>query len=153
MRVFRFSPALTALLMENPGETATLSVGDKIKIETDFETRAYLSLALEQCWLSDGSDLRQGGPSQSRTSSNDPRWLVWQGCPSNANISMSSSTSSNGHYPSFSFQVTEDHYKMKRVYIVCLIGLCTPDDSLPAGNIGKVKLNFCLNLNYALFYI
>jgi hypothetical protein len=43
--------------MENPADTAT--VGDKLRVETDFETRSVLSLALEQCWISDGSDIRQ----------------------------------------------------------------------------------------------
>lgn len=60
MRVFRSSPAPLALLMENPSDTATLAVGDKVRVETEFETRSILSLALEQCWITDGSDLHQG---------------------------------------------------------------------------------------------
>lgn len=134
MRVYRASPAPNALLMENPGEAATVSVGDKLKIETDFETRSSLSLSLEQCWISDGSDLRQGA--EVRSNPEDPRWLVWQGCPSNRNVSMSA-VSSGGNYPSFAFRITDDHYKMKRVYIVCVIGLCSPGESI-GGNIGKV---------------
>ena len=95
MRVFRSSPAPSALLMEHPGESATLSVGDRIKIETDFETRSFLSLAIEQCWISDVSEPRLGLDVQGRQSPNDPRWLIWQGCPSNPNVTLSP-TSSTG---------------------------------------------------------
>lgn len=136
MRVFRASPAPSALLMEHPGESATIAVGDKIKIETDFETRSFFNLAIEQCWLTDGSDLRNGV--QGPTTPEDPRWLIWQGCPSSDNVTLSA-LSAIGNYPSFSFRVTDEHYKMKKVYIVCLIGLCTPVGSQPTGNIGKVS--------------
>ena len=60
MRVFRSSPAPVALLMENPSDTATLAVGDRVRVETDFETRFIFSLALEQCWITDGTDLHLG---------------------------------------------------------------------------------------------
>lgn len=131
MKVLRTSPAPLALLMENPGDTSSVKVGDKIRVETDFETRSFLSLALEQCWLTDGSDLQNGV--QVRTDPNDPRWLMWRGCPSNSNIT----TSLSGNFPTFSFTITEDHHRLKRMYIVCLIGLCSPGDSL-GGNIGQV---------------
>jgi len=119
--------------MENPGDTATLAVGDKIRIETDFETRSIFSLALEQCWITDDVELHQGVPSM--TGSADPRWLIWQGCPSNSNVSMAVTS---GNFPTFSFTVNEDHHKMKRVYIVCLIGLCSPGENL-GKNIGQVS--------------
>ena len=136
MRVFRSSPAPSALLMEHPGESATITVGDKIKVETDFETRSFFNLAIEQCWLTDGSDLRNGVQG-SKTPENS-RTLIWQGCPSNDNVSLSA-LSAAGNFPSFSFRVTEEHHKMKKVYIVCLIGLCTPIGSEPTGNIGMVS--------------
>jgi hypothetical protein len=48
-----------------------------------------------------------------------------------------SATSSSGNCPSFSFRVTADHHKLKKLYIVCLIGLCSPGESL-GGNVGQV---------------
>ena len=54
-----------------------------------------------------------------------------------------------GHYPSFSFQVSEEHHKLKRVYIVCLIGLCAPPGVATGGNVGEVWiLRFTLGFEY-----
>ena len=54
-----------------------------------------------------------------------------------------------GHYPSFSFQVSEEHHKLKRVYIVCLIGLCAPPGVATGGNVGEVWiLQFTLGFKY-----
>ncbi len=140
MRVFRSSPAPPALLMEHPGESATISVGDKIKVQTDFETRAFFSLAVEQCWLSDGSDLWVGA--QGPQTPDDPRWLIRQGCPINKNVSMYLTATTD--YPTFAFRVSEEHYKMRKFYIVCLMGLCTPLGFVPSGNIGQVcYYSFC----------
>lgn len=60
MQVFRTSPAPLTLLSEKSGVPATVSIGDKLKVVTSFETKWDFSLTIEKCWISDKPDAKPG---------------------------------------------------------------------------------------------
>ncbi len=67
MQLFRTSPAPLTLLSEKAGITATVSLGDKLKVVTSFETKWDFSLTIEKCWISDKLDSKPGQVQYSST--------------------------------------------------------------------------------------
>lgn len=118
------------ILATNPGDHAIVAVGDQLKVETDFETRAFLSLAIEQCWIADHPDADQ------RTVSED-KWLIYEGCPATPNVTMFPLPL--GTNPAFAFSVTDEHRKMGQFYLFCIMGLCSPVQELTGGNLGSCE--------------
>ncbi|CAB4055920.1 unnamed protein product [Lepeophtheirus salmonis] len=51
-------------------------------------------------------------------------WLIWEGCPSHENITVFSTL--GGRNPSFAFTVSKEIAKMRKFYIFCVLGLCSP---------------------------
>ena len=118
------------VLVTTPNDKATVSVGDQLKVETDFKTRAFLSLAIEQCWIADHAHADE------RTVSED-KWLIYEGCPSTPNVTMFPLPL--GTNPAFAFSVTDEHRKMGKFYLFCIMGLCSPVQELTGGNLGSVS--------------
>ena len=118
------------VLVTNPNDQATVSVGDQLKVQTDFKTRAFLSLSIEQCWIADHANADE------RTVSED-KWLVYQGCPATEDVTMFPLPL--GTNPAFAFNVTDEHRKMGQFYLFCIMGLCSPVEELTGGNLGSVS--------------
>ena len=49
----RKRPSQPELLVSNPNEHATVLLGDRLKVQTDLASKSFLSLTVEQCWVSD----------------------------------------------------------------------------------------------------
>lgn len=123
----RKRPSQPELLVSHPNEHATVLLGDRLKVQTDLASKSFLSLTVEQCWVSDN-------PSADRRFIEDYQWLISDACPSNANVTMF--PTKMGANPAFAFEVTEAHRRMGQIYLFCIIGLCSPIKSLTTGNLG-----------------
>ena len=72
----------------------------------------------------------------------DDLLLISEGCPvpgNTANVSLSRGGGGRGG-PSFSFRLTERHSALRRVYLACLIGLCSS-----SGGGGDLKVARCVD--------
>ncbi|XP_071750219.1 transforming growth factor beta receptor type 3 [Lepeophtheirus salmonis] len=118
LHVSRINKKRPEPLVKEFGQTAQLQIGDTIKVQTSFETRALLNLALERCWLADHSS------PDSELLLEEDLWLIWEGCPSHENITVFSTL--GGRNPSFAFTVSKEIAKMRKFYIFCVLGLCSP---------------------------
>ncbi len=138
MKIFRKRQRLRRpeILASHPGDSATVSVGDQLKVQTDFETRSFFSLMIEQCWVS--NQVKDDDPPHL---SEEDRWLIYEGCAVSDNVTLFPTPL--GTNPAFAFTVTEAHRRMGKIYIYCRIGLCTPVE-ISSGNIVKVCVD---NLN------
>ena len=116
-------------LVSHRTESADVALGDELRVQTDFETRSPLSLAIEQCWISQNSKAVDGPSSGEQI-------LIENGCPwPGSNVSIDASSVN----PSFAFRVSETHLQLRKMYIFCLIGLCSPDKILAEGNLKLVS--------------
>ena len=113
------------ILVRKREESADIALGDTLLVETDFETRSFLHLAIERCWLS-------GQPAADVGKVGKQQMLIWEGCPAQTTVNVTMYPTAN---PSFSFPVTED-LAGRELYVFCLIGLCSPDAKLASGNLG-----------------
>lgn len=116
------------VLVSRRGQPATVSVGDQLKVQTDFKTRSLLSLVIEHCWIADHEAADQ------RHLAAEDQWLLYEGCPANDNVTLLPTPLATN--PAFAFSVTDEHRAMGQVYIFCIIGLCSPVESLTSGNLG-----------------
>ena len=127
------------VLLTDRLSVANVNVGDRIKVSANFETRFFYGIAIEKCWLSnhDASD--------EKSLSDDNNWLVWKGCPPNVanddfknenNVTMLPNPSRSS--PSFTFDVTRRQADMRKIYIFCLMGLCS-SKQIKAGDVGGVS--------------
>lgn len=115
------------VLVSKPNDRATVSVGDQLKVQTVFASQTVLSLMIEECWVSDhpGAD-KHSVPSHHR--------LIEEGCSVSKNVTMFPTPL--GTQPAFVFEVTNEHRRMSQIYLFCIIGLCSPVESLTTGNLG-----------------
>lgn len=119
------------ILVTRPDDQATVNVGDQLKVQSDFKTRSFLSLMIEKCWIADHASADQ------RSISED-KWLIYEGCPTSKNLTMLPTPM--GSDPAFAFSVTEEHLRMGQFYIFCIMGLCSPVESLTSGNLVMVSM-------------
>ena len=106
-----------------------LSPGDVLRVETNFETRSALVLAVESCWVSSQRD-------HDGSAAAGDLYLISRGCPM-PNVTMVSTAGSN---PSFTVTVTDSFLPLRRgFYLFCQIGLCTPAGLATEGNVGTVR--------------
>ena len=125
----RKRPLHSQVLVSLPDDHATVYVGDHLKVETDFKTRLPASLMIEKCWIADHPD------AVDRSLGNE-KFLIYEGCPANKNVSMFPVPL--GTNPGFTFSVTDEHRRMGQIYVFCIMGLCTPLKSLTSGNLIEV---------------
>ena len=117
-------------------------MGDRLKVQTEF-ANAFLSLSIEQCWVSDN-------PSADKRSVAQDQWLIYEACPTSTNVTMF--PTQPGSNPAFAFEVTEEHRRMGQIYLFCIMGLCSPMKQLTTGNLGLVRLNqFIFVVDFQLF--
>ena len=128
MDIFRLRPNLPRV----SALQTTVFVGDELKVETKFKKQisAPMSLAVEKCWVTNQLEDRR------HIAQDD--WLIRRGCPAHQNVTMLSI--SEGQTPSFTFQVSQRHRQMGEIYLVCVIGLCSPFEFLTKGNLELVSL-------------
>ena len=116
-------------------DPSSLTVGDVLRVDTNFETRTPLLLAIESCWIS-RSNADEGSPGV------DDLFLISGGCPIN-NVSLSSTALGN---PSFTFAITKSFLRLRpSFYLFCQIGLCSPPGLGQEGNVGEVSTIFFNN--------
>jgi hypothetical protein len=130
------------LILESRDESADVAFGDRLTVRTDFETRSFLNLALNKCWISEHPD-----PTE-RPGAGE-MLLVVNGCPATAaggeeNVVVVGSATDK---PKFSFTVTERLARLRRMYVFCVIGLCSPLESLAGGNVNMVRCGFFYNIS------
>jgi hypothetical protein len=118
------------VLVSRPDDQATVSVGDQLKVQTDFKTRSLLSVMIEQCWIADHSAADQ------RHLAAEDQWLIYEGCSANKNVTMFPTPL--GTNPAVAFTVNDEHRRMGQIYVFCIMGLCSPLESLTSGNLGMV---------------
>ena len=129
-------------VLSRRGDAAVASVGEEARVSVSFDTRASLRLALEKCWLTAYED---GGYYDADSGD---RLLVKEGCPvlsddGGANVTLLPNGGGGGEGgpldPSFSFRLTPLARPAKRVYLMCLMGLCSPEQSASGLNVGQVR--------------
>ncbi len=118
------------------GDFGVTSPGDEVRATMRFDTRANLSLALEQCWLTRFED----GDSYDPESGD--RLLISQGCPvlgdGGATGVSFSAWDRTRMEPAFSFRMAPLPLPSSRIYLVCLAGLCSPAQGSSGLNVGRV---------------
>ncbi len=122
----RASSRIHEVLVSDSDDSAQVSVGDDLKVETYFQTNSLFSLMIEKCWVSSSPH------DESRAMTGD-KYLIYEGCPVHKNVSFLRTPF--GENPSFTFQVTQEHRQMEEIYLFCIMGLCSPIDSFTSGNI------------------
>jgi len=115
-------------LANKPDQATDVSVADVLSVSVAFDTRAFLSLAIERCWTT-----TNGRQTSTGEDAGTGDTLILAGCAGiNNNVSQTSSSS-------FSFSVSRWHARAGHFYLHCLVGLCSPSPSLSAGNVGLVS--------------
>lgn len=134
--VDRQSQGGSELLAQTRSDSANVSPGDILRVRTDFETRAALKLAIEKCWLSPSPAVATAdGADESDEERTFP--LVDKGCSAGSNVTVLSTQ--DGLNPSFILRLGENLLALRRIYIFCRLGLCSPVESLATGNIVMVN--------------
>ncbi len=117
------------LIVERRGETGDVTLGDKISVHTSFETKAFLNLALETCWVSAHPD-KEARPGRGDVV------LVSEGCAVGPHVEITAGGMMDK--PQFAFNVTQRMARLRNLYVFCLIGLCSPIQSMAGGNLNMV---------------
>lgn len=121
------------VLVTKTEDSAHVAVGDQLKVQTNFVTRSYISLAIERCWISDK-------PAEHQAMYDRNNYLIYEGCPADKNVTMFPQPL--GKFPAFAFEVTEAHARKDAIYLYCIMGLCSTVKSMTSGNLAMVILEY-----------
>ena len=122
----------SVIILEERGEQADVAFGDQLIARTEAELNMGLNLALDKCWISARpDDLMPRGREAGEL------LLVDGGCPAAGGVKVFGGPSER---PGLAFEVTESMAKLQRVYIFCLVGMCSPNEAFARGN-----LNMCVD--------
>ena len=124
------------IILEERGEQADVAFGDHLIARTEAELNMGLNLALDKCWVSSRPD--DLTPRGGREAAGE-LLLVDRGCPAGGSggggVRVFGGPSER---PGLAFQVTESMARLQRVYIFCLVGMCSPSKAFARGNLNLV---------------
>ena len=108
-----------------------MAFGDHLIARTEAELNMGLNLALDKCWISSRPDdlMPRGADGE--------LLLVDGGCPAAGGVRVFGGPSER---PGLAFDVTDSMARLQRVYLFCLVGMCSPSEAFARGN-----LNLCVD--------
>jgi len=125
---------LGATLLQTRSDSKMVAVGDKIHVSSHISAVPDLALAMEQCWLTNSSQVLTQASDRDKT-------LVTRGCPTSEAISLH--WEEHSFNSAFSFQITEDLVEFDKFWIQCRMGLCSTPNAKALGKVGN--LHRCIN--------
>eukprot|EP00095_Tigriopus_kingsejongensis_P008368 maker-scaffold856_size87843-snap-gene-0.17 protein:Tk08368 transcript:maker-scaffold856_size87843-snap-gene-0.17-mRNA-1 annotation:"hypothetical protein DAPPUDRAFT_95568" len=120
------------ILVEHRDQMADVALGDELTVQTSFDTKSFLNLAIERCWLSDLAEVDPHTVPKQQI-------LIWEGCPTETSVNVTLFPTYRTRNPAFAFEVVESMMDFEEFFLFCLIGLCSPDPKLSSGNLGLCR--------------